>query len=261
MILYFSGTGNSRAIAERTADLLDEKVLAITDSSPKEINYSGESLGIVFPTYSWGVPPIVIDYISHLNDIFIEEAKLKSIWIIAVCGDEVAYAPEMIEKRLNQVGLHLNGGWSVQMPNNYVILPGFDVDSKDLETEKLKAWPEKTKQIANKIKCKNWEKCYVRGSWPRLKSGVIYPLFKKWGIFPSKWEADDKCIGCGKCEMVCPVRNVTMHKTGQSNSMKVLLPRWGQNCTSCLACFHICPRHAINYGKATRKKGQYFFPR
>ena len=34
-------------------------------------------------------------------------------------------------------------------------------------------------------------------------------------------------------------------------------PQWGNNCTQCLGCYHICPLHAVQYGKATRAKGQY----
>jgi ferredoxin len=40
-------------------------------------------------------------------------------------------------------------------------------------------------------------------------------------------------------------------------------PIWLHNgrCTSCLACYHYCPVHAINYGRITRKRDQYYFNR
>ena len=37
-------------------------------------------------------------------------------------------------------------------------------------------------------------------------------------------------------------------------------PVWGTDCTSCLACYHICPQNAVQYGSVTGKKGQYFNP-
>jgi len=37
-------------------------------------------------------------------------------------------------------------------------------------------------------------------------------------------------------------------------------PVWGMDCTSCLACYHVCPQHAVQYGKRTKDKGQYFNP-
>jgi ferredoxin len=62
----------------------------------------------------------------------------------------------------------------------------------------------------------------------------------------------DVCIKCGKCEKVCPVDNI-----------QGTPPEWLHNgrCTSCLACYHYCPVHAINCGKRTRKRDQYFFNR
>ncbi|MBR2290977.1 MAG: EFR1 family ferrodoxin [Prevotella sp.] len=61
---------------------------------------------------------------------------------------------------------------------------------------------------------------------------------------------EDVCIKCGKCAKVCPVDNITGTP-----------PEWQHNgrCTSCLACYHYCPVHAINYGERTRKRGQYYF--
>ena len=56
MILYFSGTGNSRHAAQRMADALGDTLLSLNDrirsgdTSPVE---TGERLVIVTPTYAW----------------------------------------------------------------------------------------------------------------------------------------------------------------------------------------------------------------
>ena len=34
----------------------------------------------------------------------------------------------------------------------------------------------------------------------------------------------------------------------------------GMDCTSCLACYHVCPKHAVQYGRRTKRKGQYLNP-
>lgn len=251
MILYFSGTGNSKAVALQLGSLLNDDVMMILDESPARIMFSGEMLGLVFPVYSWGVPPLVLDYLRRLNGKFLAQARVKPVYMICVCGDETARAPEMLKRALKEIGLPFSGGWSVQMPNNYVLLPGFDVDSHDVERRKLEAAPEVVKEISRKILAGEWEEKYVRGNWQFLKSGIVYPLFKHWGIFPNRWNASDACVSCGKCAAICPMRNIDM-KDGK--------PCWGKNCVSCLACYHICPRHAVEYGKATLNKGQYFYP-
>ena len=60
MILYFSGTGNSRYAAQRMADALGEPLLCLNDrikagdTAPIE---TGARLILVTPTYAWRIPP------------------------------------------------------------------------------------------------------------------------------------------------------------------------------------------------------------
>lgn len=248
MILYLSGTGNSRKVAERLSFNLSESLHFIPEINPAELEYSGLSLGIVCPVYAWGISPLVLDFISRLNKRFIDNASQQPVWIVLTCGDETAYAPEIMKRSLQSVGLSVTGGWSVIMPNDYVLLPGFDVDSKDVEQEKLSKYIEAVDEISASISAQEWWEDYVRGSMPWIKSKLVYPLFVRWGVNPSRWHWTQECIGCAKCTGVCPVSNIDF-KSGR--------PRWGKNCISCTACFHICPTHAVEYGAITRNKHQY----
>ena len=46
----------------------------------------------------------------------------------------------------------------------------------------------------------------------------------------------DKCIGCGKCEQLCPMKNIIMNnKTAAA----------GDKCTMCYRCVNQCPKQAI----------------
>lgn len=256
MILYFSAEGNTRYAAERLGSELKEEAISIISKSPGEIKFKGESLGIMFPVYSWGVPPIMIQYLHSLSEQFVSQVAGHRIWMVCTFGDDIAMAPEMLKKALKSLGLELSGGWNVQMPNTYVALPGFDVDKPDVEKEKLKHSVPAIDIIAKKIKENKFEESYVRGSFPRFKSGIIYPLFKKWGITPSKWISTDGCVGCGICEKVCQINNIKMVKGRDAH----LRPEWGDKCISCMACYHSCPRHAIEYGNITKGKGQYLCP-
>lgn len=257
MILYFSGTGNSRYIAECFADKLNDKVENITIfNSYDEVhdiitNQTGKSLGFVFPVHAWGVPPIMIDFINGIADrtfSFIRDNRIP-VWMTTTCGDETGNAHIMFIKTLKNRDIDVAGSWSVIMPNTYVLLPGFDVDSNEIREKKIADAPDKIKYIANKIKKHEWEINVPRGSFPRIKTNLIYPLFKKWGIFPAKWRLNNnRCIGCGACINVCPVKNISI-----SDSR----PRWGKRCISCLACYHACKRHAIEYGNITKNKGLY----
>ncbi len=253
MILYFSGTGNSRFVARRLGDYLNEELCLITQTDPSDVEFTGSDLIFVFPIYSWGIPPVVLDFISRLTDGFCRHVKAAGSRVIMVCtcGDDVAKAPEMFGKAVKERGLDLSGAWGVIMPNNYVLLPGFDVDSKRIEERKLEDSHERIKHISERIRQGIMEIDVVRGSYSGIKSKIIYPLFKRWGIFPSQWHWTSECVGCEKCFAVCPVGNIEM-RGGH--------PFWHDNCVSCLACYHNCPVHAVAYGHSTQHKGQYVCP-
>ncbi|MCM1006017.1 MAG: EFR1 family ferrodoxin [Prevotella sp.] len=254
MIYYYSGTGNSANVANELSRLIGEKhppvnIPAALQSASLDV-YTTDKIGFVFPIYSWGVPPVVLDFTARLpREIFYK----RYIWAVCTCGDEAGNAMKKFAKTIKKISdRQLDLCMSVIMPNTYVLLPGFDVDTHDIAEEKLKAANTRLRLIADYIKEK--KSCFYdvnTGSMPGLRS-LVYPFFKKWGMNTKKWKATNNCISCGLCTRICPVNNVNLSENGK--------PVWGTNCLSCCACFHVCPKHAVEYGKVTCKKGQYLFP-
>lgn len=254
MIYYFSGTRNSRYAAMRLGSLTGEEVRFIPETDPYTERldiHADNSIGFVFPVYAWGVPPIVLDFIKQLPETMVTYINDKTVpvWCVATCGDETGMAVEMLRKALGKRGIGLAGAWSLIMPNVYVLLPGFGTDTKEVEGKKLRDSVGRLEQIAERINGKKWEEDVHLGSWPRMKTILVYPLFKKWGVNPDKWHYTDACIRCGKCSNACPVGNITM-TDGH--------PKWGTDCTSCCACYHVCPTRAAQYGSVTKKAGQFY---
>lgn len=253
MIYYYSGTGNTRYVAHSLAGHLGMEVRNIPDCNVMSERFTGKSLGILFPVYSWGVPPIVARFIRELPESFVSEVIRQGadVWVVMTCGDDVAETPQMITSMLAKRGLHVRSIQSIVMPNNYVILPGFDIDPHSVATQKLINAPGRIKTIAERIAggYQGTDVARLKFSW--LKTHVVYPLFLRFGISPRRWAGSKDCNGCGKCAAVCPAKNITMSDTG---------PKWESNCISCLACYHYCPQKAVHYGKATTGKGHYHCP-
>jgi MinD superfamily P-loop ATPase containing an inserted ferredoxin domain len=254
MIFYFSGTGNSKWIANKVATYQDEKIISIADEMAipsVALQYTlgdSEKVGFVFPIYSWAPPAIVMEFIKKISFTNYHD---HYCFFICSCGDEVGLTLQILQKAISKKEWEWKAGFSVIMPNNYVSLPGFDTDSKDLEQKKLKEAIVAVQRI-NEILANRTEQYFEckKGSFVFFKSRIINPLFNKFQVTAKPFHATDDCVACGLCEKYCPMHNI---KVGSK-------PVWGDNCTSCLACYHICPRHAIHYGKATLKKHQYFHP-
>ena len=252
MIFYFSGTGNSKHVAEQLAAMLGERLVAIgeavADATYTFALAEGERVGWVFPTYSWGPAPVAADFASRVQ---LQGCCAHTYcYMVTTCGDEVGETVTMFAKSLGNISL--KAAFSVQMPNNYILLPGFDVDDKALERSKIKASAARIKAVAEAIAAKRKIIDVVVGPWRRLKSRLIYPLFRRFAMSDKAFAANTEvCTRCGLCARECPANNITLD--GGS------LPRWHGKCTMCLSCIHRCPVRAIEYGKATRSKGRYFF--
>ena len=58
---------------------------------------------------------------------------------------------------------------------------------------------------------------------------------------------DQKCIGCSKCEKVCPAEAVVMYEKGKNEKGRpIKRPRFDiEKCVSCEQCLENCPKDAI----------------
>ena len=247
MIFYYSATGNTRYAAEILGRKIGEKAVNILELS--EIPAISGPVGLMFPIYCWGIPPVMSLFIGRLLPLI---PKDSYVWSVCTCGDEAGTAMRTLGKTVEKAtGRPVDACWSLIMPNTYVMLPGFGTDSEEVEKAKLSASHASLDEIARQITSRASGIYEVHeGSFPSLRS-AIFPIFKKWGVNTKWWHVSDACISCGKCAKTCPAVNITM-TDGH--------PVWGDNCYSCCACYHCCPVKAISYASFTKNKSQYHGP-
>ncbi len=245
MLYYFSGTGNSRLVCEVLAEQLGEKYCSMLHPLSSE----DEAVGIVFPVYAWGMPNVVQAFVEYILPSLLGHSN-RYIYVIMTCGDDIGYTDSLVGKALKKCGRKLYAAFSVQMPNTYVCLPGFDVDSVEVADRKLNAMRVIVPEIVRQINARQATFDVVRGGFAWCKTYILRPLFNTFLTGDKRFRVTrNMCISCGLCQSHCPVENIWMSE--RSN-----FPQWKGKCTGCLGCYHICPRHAIQYGWFTKGKGQ-----
>ena len=239
MIRYFSGTGNSRYVAQRLSEALGDHAYSITEALPQE--GQNEILGLVMPVYYWGIPSLMRKYLEgHRQDL----RRYGYVYVILTAGGSTGNAARMCEKAMGRMA---DAVFSVIMPDTYT--PLYDVSDK-IENEKiLDAAEEEIDAIIEKVKGRA-KGDYNRHKGVLLMTPLVYPLY---GMLSTKdFKVNFMCVGCGECAKNCPVGNIEM-QGGH--------PVWKEKrCVFCLQCLHRCPKFAISF-KDSAKHGQYYNPR
>ncbi len=249
MVLYFSGTGNSRYAASILSRVAGDELLSMNDlmrqrlTEPYTARYAFDSdrpYVFVCPTYCWRIPRVV--------EQFIRDSRFtgcRKAYFFLTCGSGTGDAARHAEALCRELELEFMGLSSVQMPENFITLfsaPSFD-DAQGMLRAAVAPIESAARLIAlgKPIEDQNG-RSGVTGS--RINS-LFYKLFVK----DKKFTVTDACVSCGLCEQLCPLANIRLEKG---------LPHWQGNCTQCMACIAACPQNAIEYGSATRKKRRYY---
>lgn len=216
--------------------------------NPKHVNLEvfDERLIWVFPIHAWGLPTVTEQVIKESN---IFSAYNLTHYMVATCGDDIGYADKHWRELIKRRGWTDGSAFSVQMPNIYVFMKGFDIDSPEVTEQKLDALPDRIEHIAEIIDSGETDVVDVtRGRWPAVKSNILRQWFHKHKMSTKPFRVNMDCNSCGKCARNCPLGNIEL--IGGK-------PKWADACVMCSRCYHCCPNHAIEYGNFTKGKGQY----
>ena len=246
MVLYFSGTGNSRYVARRIAEALHEPLFSINDRVKANDTApvpTGRQLIVVSPTYGWRLPRVVRDWLLQT-----EFPKVEQVWFVMTCGSEIGNAARYNRQLARQKKLRYMGTAQIVMPENYIAM--FNAPQVE-EARQIVARAEP--DIDGAIAAVRENRAFPpprRKFYDRFMSGPVNPIFYSCFVKANAFTVGNACTGCGQCVRRCPTNNITL-QNGK--------PVWGQNCTHCMACICYCPAEAIEYGKKSLGKPRYHF--
>ena len=233
--IYFSGTGNSKYAAELFCKELDKESGTYSIENEEAITAikDADLIVIAYPVQFSTVPKIMRDYVTDHSELW----KNKKVFVIATMGLFSGDGAGMLGRLLQSYGAKVIGGLHLKMPDSIA------------DEKALKRPIEKNKELIKQAQQK------IKESVKRLKAGDptqegIGVLYRMAGFFgqrayfghntrrySSKLKIDtDKCVGCGSCEKLCPMKNITI-KDQKAVS--------GDRCTMCYRCINKCPKQAI----------------
>ena len=248
MIVYFSGTGNSRFVAEQIAEATGDELVNAVKYTRKGQNAVFSTPGIyafVSPIYVSAPPMVFLDFIRHST--FPSDCRA---YFIMTCAGGMGGAPGYCRALAAEKGFTYMGTAEIEMPQNYIAM--FKTGTPEENRAKIEAAVPNVTKLSIAIRnCRELPDPGMKG-WELLSTKMVLAPYYKYFMSTKPFIATDKCIACGKCATVCPLANITL-QDGK--------PVWGEHCTHCMACINLCPKEAIEYGKKTHGKLRYHGPR
>lgn len=247
LIYWFSGTGNTLAVAkELAAKLGDAELREIRPGATTHADGDADTVGILYPVYCWGPPNAVSGFARGLA-----VSEGAHVYSVAVYGGMLAGANAVLKKMLGENDIDLAATFAVHLPGNFVGM--YEIAPEEKRAAMYAKASAAVARIAASVKTgKRTGIARNLGLFGRYLSAKQYgPMMAQIHLAGKGFTVDDACTGCGVCARVCPANNVRL------DSGK---PHWDDRCESCLACLHWCPVAAIQSGEKTRVHGRYHHP-
>lgn len=244
-LYYFSATGNCLSIAQKISSKLeDTELVSIPHAMQTTEDVRGEVLGIVCPIYMYNLPHIVADFIRKI-------AAADYLFLVFAGGGGLGNGDREAEKIVGENHLKLSALFNVPMPSNYT---NFGVTPLQKQQKLLKDADKKVEEIARIVRSGSEHRDSRGTSFfkTNIFPGVLYKLgYSRINTLDGSFWTDEHCNGCGICQKICPVQNI---------SIEDQKPVWHHKCQQCYACLQWCPKESIQSGKKTAGVKRYHHP-
>ncbi|TVQ41556.1 MAG: 4Fe-4S dicluster domain-containing protein [Spirochaetaceae bacterium] len=260
-LYYFTGTGNSLAVARRLArEFPGTELRPLLGAEPGE-RPTGV-LGIAFPVHMVGVPIPLRRYLESADF-----STLDYLFAIGTHSGTPGHVGAYINRILARRSSRLLDDY---FPFKMILNTPKGVAPRLLMTMN---WAEKISptEVAAMVARTAPAICEIARTVAARSTRFEAPGEPERVTRPSMltrllWKASERstpslsflldresCTGCGVCREVCPSGRVVMYEGA---------PRWGDShqCYFCYACFNFCPEQAIGVKHYAFKTGRYHHP-
>lgn len=233
--VYFSGTGNTEYCIKSFMSIYapGSSVISIENSAIlKAINQHQEII-FAYPIYYSNLPKIVRDFIVKNQFVWAG----KKIFLIATMGLFSGDGAGLGSRLMKKYGAYIVGGLHIKMPDCIC------------DVKALKRSNSKNREIVNRATNKlSYAAHQLKEHKPPQEGlNIFYHIaglfgqrlwfYHKTQLYSNQLQIDlNACVGCGKCEVLCPMKNISII----DNKAHAL-----DQCTMCYRCINQCSQKAI----------------
>lgn len=233
--IYFSGTGNTKYCIEKFMQAYDCTAETVSIEEENVVQKLGRHNEIVmaYPVQFSNIPKIVQDFIIENASVWED----KKVFIIATMGLFSGDGAGILARLLKKYGVVVTGGLHVKMPDSIG-------DEKALKRtltqnrELLSKAVQKIEKAVQEVK-DNRAPQDGMGFMAHLVGlfGQRLYFYNKTKTYSDQLKIDSsKCVGCGKCVSICPMKNISLREKKAVS---------GARCTMCYRCVNLCPQQAV----------------
>lgn len=252
-LYYFSGSGNSLHNARRIAQGLGEaELVSIPQALREDRAPVGERIGFVFPTYAYGLPRMVREFVQTRD--FPADAYL---FAVASSFGIPGAVLRQLDRQLRKSGSRLEAGFCVLDERSSLIQ---DPDGDAIQRlmigvnrgESPARSSERIGEIVSTVEACRPHRLERSNRITCLLGNLLNPLASSsFRSMARNFHSTGACEGCGTCAALCP-RGTIRIEAGR--------PVWGAECEMCHACIQWCPQRAIEYGELSQNRVRYRHP-
>lgn len=247
LILYFSGTGNTRNVAFEFEKALRKRHITVEIHSVEETedyaNLQYDLLIIGFPKY-YEYP--VLNILNYVKCKLPRRDKI--IPTLAYCTQAGPLPTDFskLGRLLKQKNHILTISKSFPYANNMMIFSAFKFTDPIKMDENIRKIQQQIEPLVSQWL--NGDTLIEKISkWKRpLFHFVAIACTKCMPVLAMRFSVSQDCTHCGLCAKQCPANNIQMTETG---------PIFQKHCLFCMRCINSCPVNAIVYNN--RKCRQY----
>ena len=250
LIIYFSGTGNTKKVAEEYRKAfeaqgaeIDLKALPLAEGIDYE---SYDLVGFGYPIHGFNAPANVLRFAKLLPKLQSE----KRAFIFKSSGEPVRMSDV---SSLKLIKLLKKRGFSVT--NEYQYCMPYNIIFRHTDEMAFRMWDTVQKVVP--YDCRE----ILSGTPKRVRKLFMGGFFawilraEHWGgrLIGRGYKVTKDCIHCGKCAKNCPEQNIRIDEKGKFH--------FGKECLICMRCSFNCPTDAFKLGllNSWKVNGAYSF--